>query len=286
VIALRRKNVTRYLFRAWHGASGGAPETILNTKTAVVPQIFMPRIRSESERTLPSFYEIPENILYRMASDHYNTRHNIASWFSSWAASIHLVLCYTEYLKREHKTNTVHVAVIDTHGIEDQVLVWHVPQLLGYGIHEYLAFGRVMGNGYRAVALVDLEQHSLEKIFPGLKQLIDGVFGHGLRRSVFSASAQNVDIDKFYLYIINVIGRLFENQAFPVTPALACLRPRLWRSWRGAESEAPKDNREDIITVANELGLVSAPAGLFRESWLSVGMVDTMPLQTSDNGYI
>jgi hypothetical protein len=235
----------------------------------------MPRIRSESEQTLPSFYEIPENVLYRMARDHYNYRHNIASGFSFRAASPHLVLCYTKYLKRKHKTNTAHVAVMDTHDIEDEVLVWHVPQLLECGIHEYLAYGRIRGNGYSAVALVDSEQHGLEKIFPELKQPIEDVFCHSLRGSMFSASAQDVAIDTFYLYIINVIGRLFENLAFPVTTALACLRPRPWQNWRRAKSEAPEDHREAIITVANELGLASAPAGLSREPWLIVGMVDT-----------
>jgi hypothetical protein len=145
VIALRQNNVPRYLFRAWHGASGGAPETYLNTRHAVVRQIFMLRASSEAEKYLPCFYEIPEDALYRMASDYYSTCFNVATGFSSWATSLHLVPCYAKYLNGKYMTDTVHVAVIDT----------HVLHLLGNGNHEYLAFGRIRGNGYRAVSLAD-----------------------------------------------------------------------------------------------------------------------------------
>jgi hypothetical protein len=138
--------------------------TYVNTRYAVVPQIFMPRASSEAEQHLPCFYEIPEDVLYHMASDHYAICFNMATGFSSWAASLHLVLCYAKYLNGKYKTDTAHVAVIDTHNLEDEVLVWHVPHLLGYGNHEYLAFGRTRGKGYRAVRLADLDSHDLKKI--------------------------------------------------------------------------------------------------------------------------
>jgi hypothetical protein len=238
----------------------------------------MPRASSEAEQHLPCFYEIPEDALYHMASDHYAPCFKVATRFSSWAASLHLVLCYAMYLNGKYKTDTVHVAVIDTHDLGDEVLVWHVPHLLGYRNHEYLAFGHIRGNGYRAVSLADLDSHGLKKIFPEPERRIDGLFGREIRRSTFSASADPVEPDFSHVYIAMLIGSLFGNLAFPVATALVCLRPRPWRSWRKTEKGKLEweDHREDIITLAKKLGITGAPTGLSQEAWLVVSMVDTL----------
>jgi hypothetical protein len=218
----------------------------------------MPRASPEAEQHLPCVYEIPEDALYHMASDHYSTCFNVATGFSSWAASLHLVLCYAKYLNGKYKTDTAHVAVIDTDNLEDEVLVWHVPHLLGYENHEYLAFGRTRGKGYRAVSLADLDSHGLKKISPELERRIDGMFGDGLRRSMFAASAELVELDFSHLYIAMLIGSLFGNLAFPVATALACLRPRHWRSWRKTKK---KGNQSGKTTVRISSHL--------RKNWIS-----------------
>jgi hypothetical protein len=238
----------------------------------------MPRASSEAEQRLPCFYEIPEDALYHMARAQYATCFNVATGFSCWAASLHLVLCYARYLNGKYETDTVHVVVIDRRDLGDEVLVWHVPHLLGYGNHEYLAFGRIRGNGYRAVSLADLDSHGLEKIFPELERKIDGLYGREVRRSMLSASAEPVELDFSHLYIAMLVGSLIGNLAFPVATALACPRPRPWRSWRRSERGKLgwEDYREDIITLAKKLDITSAPAGLSQEAWLVVGMVDTL----------
>jgi hypothetical protein len=128
------------------------------------------------------------------------------------------------------------------------------------------------------VSLADLDSHGLKKVFSELEQKINGLFGREIRRSMFSASAEPVELDFSHLYIAMLIGSLFGNLAFPVATALACLRPRPWRSWRKTEKGKLEweDYREDIITVAKKLDITGALAVLSQEVWLVVGMVDTL----------
>jgi hypothetical protein len=96
---------------------------------------------------------------------------------------------------------------------------------------------------------------------------------------MFAVSAEPLELDFSHLYIAMLIGSLFGNLAFPVATALACLRPRPWRSWRKTKKKGKlewEDYREDIITLAKKLDITSAPAGLSQEAWLVVGMVDTL----------
>jgi hypothetical protein len=88
-----------------------------------------------------------------------------------------------------------HVAVMDTHDLEDEVYVWHVTHLIGGGNHEYLAHGCIRGNGYRAASLHDLEQSGLLTLFfeakdPSLKA---GSFGCSLRSSMFREGNWSID---------------------------------------------------------------------------------------------
>jgi hypothetical protein len=61
-----------------------------------------------------------------------------------------------KHLKEFGKTG-IHLAVMDTHKLEDEVLVWNVPHLIDRGNLEYLAFGVIRGKGYRAVDMYELE---------------------------------------------------------------------------------------------------------------------------------
>lgn len=119
----------------------------------------------------------------------------------------------------------VHVAVMDTLDVEDEVLVWHAPHLVGRFGHEYLVFGRIMGEVYQAVRFSDLTRHGILNLLPEMANFIDP-FGYDIRVAMFRELAVHivpVDLDK-----IIVIGSLFGELAFPVITALACLRPRQW----------------------------------------------------------
>ncbi|EAT89359.1 hypothetical protein HBI56_026010 [Parastagonospora nodorum] len=272
--ALRKNNVPRYLFRAWHLGSGGAPGATLNTINTIMPHVFMPRAHPEYEKERPSFYQMPENQLHRMATGHYDGKTDVISGFSSWAASLHLVLCYAMFLKKRSH-DEVHVAVMDTHDLSDEVLVWHVPHLIGEANHEYLAFGRIMGNGYHAVKFYDLEQHGILNLLPETRNCLCERFGSSIRQTMFTRSA--VDIGEADLDSFRVIGSLFGKLSFPVITALASLRPRHWRACRKAGGHGPwwRDNKDIIAKFARELRMAHAPTGLREEPWLAFGMVDT-----------
>jgi len=272
--ALRKNNVPRYLFRAWHVGSGGAPRATLNTINAIMPHVFMPKAHPEYEKKRPSFYEMPEAQLYRMASDHYHTAHDVVSGFSSWAASLHLVLCYAMYLKKCSREE-VHVAVMDTHDLVDEALVWHVPHLIQGWDDEYLAFGRIMGEGYRAVKFYDLEQHGILNHLKEIKNGVSDMFGSNIRADMFEKPTENIwlaDVDSF-----RVIGSLFGKLSFPFITALASLRPRHWRACRKAGGHGPwwHENKDSIAKFAEELRMDHVPTGLRDEPWLGSGMVDT-----------
>jgi hypothetical protein len=111
---------------------------------------------------LPSFYEVSEAALHPMVSNPLRAEHDPLSDFSSWAASLHLVLWYSKF---HGKKKATHLAVMDTHNLDEEVLVWHAPHLIDGANHEYLAFGRIVGTGYRAVPFHDLVQNGLMSVF-------------------------------------------------------------------------------------------------------------------------
>jgi hypothetical protein len=270
--ALRKNHVPSYLFRAWHVASGGAPSAALNTSTAIVPQLFMHKDGAVHGDTRPDFYELLEEFLYQIATDH---RHWVKtpSGFTSWAASLHAVLCYTRWMKHQN-LGEPHVAVMDTHDLDDEVLVWHAPHLgIGAINHEYLAFGISMGNGYRPVSLSALECHGIDNILP--ENCGPEIFGDTFRANMFQAPTTDIwqtDLDAF-----RVVGSLFGNLAFPVATALAYLRPRIWRNWRqlnGEDAQWPI-SKEAIVKWARDLKMDYAPDGLHEAPWLAIGMVRT-----------
>lgn len=109
-----------------------------------------------------SFYDTPESDLRMMAAKHYGGVPT-ESAFSSWAASLHLVLCYAKSMPADHDP---HVAMMDIKSLSTQVLAWHCPHLLPIGDHEYLVYRPIRGQGYRAVSFKTLEENGILKLFP------------------------------------------------------------------------------------------------------------------------
>jgi hypothetical protein len=219
-----------------------------------------------------SFYSMSENELWRMARGHYGGSKGCPSGFSSWAASLHVVLCYAKSLEYAGKAGT-HVAVMDTHDVDDEVLVWHVSHLMAGGNHEYLAFGIIRGTGYRTVSLHDLEQHGLLNVVPEIKNYSHTTgFGHALRMRMFSKETASMEVPE--LDLIKTISLLFGNLSFPVATALTCLRPRIWRGWQDSRLDWT-DPQRDIDMLAKYLNITSTPAGLLQEPWLVLHNVDT-----------
>tara|TARA_R110002003_G_scaffold124_17_gene11337 strand:- start:2455 stop:3477 length:1023 start_codon:yes stop_codon:yes gene_type:complete len=246
---------------------------MINTTTAIMPHRFMPPAKLKSTNELLSFYEIPESQLYRMAELHYGGDRSIQSGFTSWAASLHLVLCYAKHMNPKDEP---HVAVMDTHELEDKVYVWHVPHLIGGGNHEYLAHGCIRGNGYRAASLRKMEQSGLLTLFFEAKdpsRSIDA-FGFSLRLSMFRKGNRAVDDGECFL--IWSIASLFGNLYLPIATALLSLRPRDWRNWPATgQGVSTEDRVAAIDTIIRLLRIESVPQDLHQEAWLQTGMVDT-----------
>ncbi|KAF2681983.1 hypothetical protein K458DRAFT_456446 [Lentithecium fluviatile CBS 122367] len=174
-----------------------------------------------------------------MASAHYHGAHEPLLGFSSWAVSLHLVLCYAEHLAQTRGRN-IHVAVIDRQALEGQVLIWHVPQLLNQGCHEYLAYGCIRRPGYKAVAYSAIVKKGLSILFPNIKSAVRDRWGMLMRPTIFAKAAVTLsDVD---LKVARDIGSLFGDLDLPVTIALLNLVPRCWAK--------TSSSRGDIILKA------------------------------------
>ncbi|KAJ4367718.1 hypothetical protein N0V86_009839 [Didymella sp. IMI 355093] len=209
------------------------------------------------------FYELTESALFDMASAHYEFKKIVVSGFSSWASSLHLVLCYAEH-KASAGDGDVHIAVMDTQELEEEVN------------EEYLAYGRVAGRGYRAVKFADLKEHGLVELFPPLR---DGSwhegettwqFGETCRARIFGDTPQAVaDEDlKHAERVASLFGALFT----PIFTALLSLRPRPWLAATLEMSSPILENLRGRIEKANCL---MALAALKDGKWLLPEQVDT-----------
>ncbi|KAH7091591.1 hypothetical protein FB567DRAFT_519002 [Paraphoma chrysanthemicola] len=264
---LRKNHVPRYLFRAWSRTSGGGPEQAINTTTSVVPHAFLSHLSRESDNTVRGFYEIPESELQYMAASHYQGGRTEPSGFSSWASSLHLVLCYATSMKPE---NDPHVAVMETHGLEDEVLVWHVPHLIDRGNDEYLAYGHIKGDGYRAVSLSEMQRNGLLTLLPELPT--SRVLSDEVRANMFTQAPWLIRDNE--CIIIRGIASLSGNISCPMAMALLSLRPREWLVWRTAGVSA-EVRHEAVNEINRQLHIESVPKGLHQEAWLQAGMVNT-----------
>jgi hypothetical protein len=112
---------------------------------------------------------------------------------------------------------------MDTDDHAGEVSAGHIPHIVDetHGTLEYLAFGRIMGNRYRAVSLMDLEHHGIDNLFPKVRNDGHTMFGNKVRERVFRAPAST--ISQADLGAIMVVGSLFCNLSIHVTTALSCL---------------------------------------------------------------
>jgi len=168
-----------------------------------------------------------------MATLHFNNRRRIITGFSSWAASLHLVLCYARSLQ-EGGFEDVHVAVMDTQDLDNEVLIWHCPHLfdLPRGRHEYLAYGRIRGRGYKAVHSKDLVSKRLYTMFSHLN---DGRYRYSIRpdHCQFGAPCRRITFEKEPQAMTQEqmekaasIATLFGDLYLPVCTMLLCPEPR------------------------------------------------------------
>jgi hypothetical protein len=166
-----------------------------------------------------NFYDLAEGNILSMAYDHAVGNRFVLTAFSSWASSLHLVLCYAHSMPA---SNDVHVAVIDRQKLEGEVLIWNDLHLLGWGEAEYLAHGRVKGPGYIAVPFKKLVECGLYDIFPELQSLprMRLQFGVELRKDMFRKVPVNIQPTE--TTVARNIAALFGDLALPVAIPLLC----------------------------------------------------------------
>jgi hypothetical protein len=202
-----------------------------------------------------------------MVEGHYNGATSPLTGFSSWAASLHLVLFYAQSMVDSgHKG--IHVAVMDIKQLDELVLVWHVPQLLGYGAHEYLAYGPIRGKGYTAVPFDRMPE--IFDVLPEIRTNDGNSFGDLVRERMFSDASKRLDVRN--LPPIRTIASLFGHLFFPMAMALISLRPRPWMR-RSRDGREPTD--QDLLLILQGLGYPPLPEGLVEETWLQYRMVNT-----------
>jgi hypothetical protein len=210
-----------------------------------------------------NFYQYSEEELFVLADTHYAGRRNSPSVFSSWATSLHLVLCYA---KSTSTTGGIaYVAVMKTKLLEPEVLVWHVPHLLDYGNEEYLAYGTIRGEGYKVVQLQELEQHGLLSIFQELPRAVG--FSDGLRHSMFQQLPAEIGGER---NVIMALAPRFGSLALPVAIVLMHIRPR-----PAMTHEEQIEAHEFVKSVLKQLGISEIPPELHTEHWLAPGAVNT-----------
>jgi len=208
------------------------------------------------------FYEMPESKIFTMTRHHVHGNRLVATEFSSWAASLHVVLCYAQSMRPEHNP---HIAVLDRQQLDGEVLIWHVPDLVDMFEIEYLAHGYVKGSGYTAVPLKQLIEHGIYNIFPELSKA-DGM-GHDLRTTMFSEPA--IVTTDYEIAIAREIGALFNKLSLPIMIALLCLRPR---EPIGNTEQSRAQTAHRFITGLN---IEMIDPGLASEPWLHSGQVYT-----------
>lgn len=139
---------------------------MINNVLEIVPHPFMRYCGRQIVETETSFYRLPEERIHSMVVTHYDHEIRGLSGFTSWAASLHLVLCYASSMNKDDQP---HVTVIDTHAFREDILVWHCKHLISKGDDEYLVYGPIRGRGYRAIPLDELEGLGLHTLCPELR---------------------------------------------------------------------------------------------------------------------
>lgn len=219
-----------------------------------------------------NFYELNENLLLALTRRHFEHELGVITGYSSWAASLHLVLCYA---KSMDPSSEPHIAVMDTQDLDSQVFVWQCVHLLGHGHEEYLAWGYIRGRGYKAVPLSKLEDHGLLEVFSELK---DGSYRAGCTfefgdhcRSVSFAKTPAPVAPSLYKAAENV-ARPFGNMFLPVFTALLCLQPRPGLS---KNSSLDKADLHEVTGIGDVAGAASVLNSIRLDDWLRPDQVDT-----------
>lgn len=223
------------------------------------------------------FYKKKESTLASLAADHFDSSEEIPrSPFSSWAASLHLVLCFA--ISESVQKLDPYIAVMDRLNLNEEVLVWQVPHLVYDDVCEYLACGSISGPGYTAVSLKHLELNGLFTLVPELQTQLaanDG-FGDLLRNRMFEKDPQYMSRSE--ARIIRNLSSLFGKLSLPVAIALANIRPRKELPWTKSCNNENQNNT--YLTYRKQLfeSLVrknEVPYNLSKEVWLRPGSVDT-----------
>ncbi|RMZ73638.1 glycoside hydrolase clan gh-d [Pyrenophora seminiperda CCB06] len=284
---LRKTAVPRYVFRAFSNDSGGGPEHCTNTVDEIIPHGFM------HGRQGHRFYEMSKADIKAMTYAHFLTDEEIVSEFSSWSASLLMVLCYAKYLENLGEEG-IHVAVIDVHQLADDVLVWQVPHLddewkRNASVHEFMAHGCIRGPGYKAVPFEHIKEEEVERLFPELLELDeDDMFAEKIRQQMFERDPP-YDLSFTQKGIIRDIGILFEPLDMPVTTALACARPRPWVSFNNErfDARAQTPSRYALRSLQRDAlrynRIFADKADVSTAEWLARGSVVTGPTPDGDD---
>jgi len=267
-----RERVPRFLFRAFDESSGGGRERSIINATDSIPRGFM------NGRQVTGFYEKQEKELHAMVQAHFSADEDVLTEFSSWAASLHTVLCYAYTCSLEYED--VHIAVIDREKLDGEVRIWWVPHLLDpgeyHGEHEYLAHGCVRGPGYTAVPFKNLMVGELcTAIFPELTGCEDGDlnFGDGLRDDMFTDGL--VGYYDYQTERVRRIGMLFGDLALPVMLALLTLRPRYVAQASVPVNDAPMAQEDFVDWLITALDIQTLDFDPGEEDWCQPGVVYT-----------
>jgi hypothetical protein len=259
--------------------SAGGPNISTNSVEEVVPPLFK---KNGTENCPIGPYSLSEREFIHMARQHYASQHWPLSEFSSWSASLHLVLCYARNLTCKERTHVL-VAIIDTN-LLNNVFVWHFPHLgirggRAAGRHEYLAHGPIRGEGYKAVRYRDLMEEGLKLLFPEHTRITQAhyakewehMFRFQLREDMFTKVAA-CTFHKMEAHLAARLAALFPGQfAVVFCAALISLRKR---EWIGSEPDF-----KDMLRLGQALGKFFPPTPRAfpneNEAWLQPGMVDT-----------
>ncbi|KAI4931591.1 hypothetical protein J4E85_004185 [Alternaria conjuncta] len=177
------------------------------------------------------------------------------------------------YDKPEKEEYGPHVAIMDTHQLDGDVLVWHVPHLFKPdGLHEYLAHGPIRGIKYKAVSYKTSMLAGLAQIFPELLETDLDDWGMSLRDQMFNGPPIPLPKDNIEksdeMKQIRLIANLYGYLYLLVATSLMCLRLRPWLGSR-AEGEVALDK------VANLFANTKPAKDISRGNWLCEGVVLT-----------
>lgn len=147
-----RSTNPRFLFRYWCKHSGGNAR--LNTTDAITPSFHA------THRGRKNFYKIPPDRLSAWAQHHVTYTHGLRTTFSSWSQTLNTVLCMAQHSPDPAST---HISVLDTEMLGPMNPILHTgdfDRVLQTGSvwqfsNEYLIFGVVRGDAYKAVPYSD-----------------------------------------------------------------------------------------------------------------------------------